>query len=164
MAGKSTVMRQVALICVLAQMGAFVPATDAPRELPEEEIIRGVVAEIDGRRYRWNPDELPKRALPVRPAQLISSFSSLTLCLLLCAVSPLFRRDGTVMMLGFAGYAVMRFVLELVRVDEGGQFGTSLSISQWVSLAVLACSVAGLVWIYHRPANGPLQPQRAAET
>ena len=34
----------------------------------------------------------------------------------------------------FAGYAILRFVLELIRVDESGQFGTSLSISLQVRL------------------------------
>jgi phosphatidylglycerol:prolipoprotein diacylglycerol transferase len=29
---------------------------------------------------------------------------------------------------------VLRFLEEIVRVDEGGQFGTELSIAQWVSI------------------------------
>lgn len=52
------------------------------------------------------------------------------------------------MFVGFASYAVLRFVLEIVRVDEAGQFNTSLSISQWVSLVVFLLSVMGLVWVY----------------
>ena len=59
------------------------------------------------------------------------------------------------MMLGFASYAILRFVLELVRVDESGQFGTTLSISQWVSVVVFTGSLIGLGLIYrsklHRP-------------
>jgi len=81
------------------------------------------------------------------------------LCLSLCGLSMFVLRDGTVMMLGFAAYAILRFVLELVRVDEGGQFGTDLSISQWVSLIVFACSMVGLWWIYRTPQVAPLQPQ-----
>jgi phosphatidylglycerol:prolipoprotein diacylglycerol transferase len=138
------------------------PREAAPRDIPAEDVRTGVIATIDGKRYRWSPDELPENALPVQPAQLISSFSALGLCLLLCLVS--FHRDGTVMMLGFAGYAVLRFVLELVRVDEGGQFGTSLSISQWVSVVVLGLSITGLVWIYSKPNQPVLQPTRSAKT
>jgi phosphatidylglycerol:prolipoprotein diacylglycerol transferase len=140
----------------------------ARRDVPKEEAKTGVIATINGRRYRWSPDELPERALPVQPAQLISSFTALALCLVLCLVS--FRRDGTVMMLGFAGYAVLRFVLEMVRVDEGGQFGTSLSISQWVSVVVLCLSIVGLIWIYRNPRARVLQvspstkPERATRS
>ena len=51
------------------------------------------------------------------------------------------------MMFGFSAYALLRFGLEIVRVDELGQFGTGLSISQIVSLVVLILSVSGAVWI-----------------
>ncbi len=85
----------------------------ASREIPKEDALPGVVATIDGKRYRWGPDELPDRALPVYPAQLISSGSALLLCLVLCGLSLCRFRDGTIMMLGFAGYANLRFVLEL---------------------------------------------------
>jgi phosphatidylglycerol:prolipoprotein diacylglycerol transferase len=56
------------------------------------------------------------------------------------------------MFLGFAAYAILRFVLEWVRVDEAGQFGTALSISQWVSVMVLISSIAGLMWVCVRQA------------
>jgi phosphatidylglycerol:prolipoprotein diacylglycerol transferase len=131
----------------------------APRSIPKEDAATGVIATIDGQRYRWGPDELPARALPVYPTQLISSVSGLLLCLGLCSLPMRRMRDGTVMMLGFAGYAILRFVLELIRVDEAGQFGTSLSISQWVSLVVLASSLTGLAWLYWSPRSAPVQTQ-----
>jgi phosphatidylglycerol:prolipoprotein diacylglycerol transferase len=131
----------------------------APRSIPKEDAATGVIATIDGKRYRWGTDELPTRALPVYPTQLISSVSGLLLCLGLCSLPTGRMRDGSVMMLGFAGYAIMRFVLELIRVDEAGQFGTSLSISQWVSLVVLACSVTGLAWLYWSPRSATVQTQ-----
>jgi len=43
-------------------------------------------------------------------------------------------------------YPISRFVLELIRNDEGGQFGTDLTISQWVSLLTIACGVALFLW------------------
>ena len=54
------------------------------------------------------------------------------------------RRPGILMLVGFIAYGVLRIVLEWIRVDEKGQFGTSLSISQWVSLVVIAASLVTL--------------------
>lgn len=121
---------------------------NADRSIPAEDVQAGAFVSVDNRRIRWTPDELPQRSLPVRAAQVISSVSSIALCVLLCAISSIKLREGTVMVMGFASYAILRFVLEIVRVDEAGQFGTALSISQWVSVAVLVASVAGLAWIY----------------
>ncbi len=133
------------------------PFEQASRDIPKEDALSGVIATIDGKRYRWGPDELPARALPVYPAQLISSICALLLCLTLCGLSSRRLRDGAIMMLGFAGYAIIRFVLEIVRVDEAGQFGTSLSISQWVSIVVFVGSMAGLGWLYFSPRSTKIQ-------
>jgi phosphatidylglycerol:prolipoprotein diacylglycerol transferase len=129
----------------------FTPLATASRRIPGEDVRKGVIVTVDAVRHRWTPAQLPQQALPVYAVQLLSSVSSLLLCLGLCGLSRIGFRDGTVMMLGFAAYAVLRFVLELVRVDEAGQFGTNLSISQWVSLIVLAGSSVGLWWNYRTP-------------
>jgi phosphatidylglycerol:prolipoprotein diacylglycerol transferase len=142
----------------------FTPLETASRKIPKEDARTGVIATIDGKRYRWSPEQLPDRALPVYAAQLLSSVSSLVLCLLLCGVSVFKYREGTVMMLGFAAYAVVRFVLEWVRVDELGQFGTDLSISQWVSMLVFGFSMLGLWWIYRTPQTATMQPQTSSGT
>jgi phosphatidylglycerol:prolipoprotein diacylglycerol transferase len=142
----------------------FTPLEAASRKIPKEDARTGVIATIDGKRYRWSPDQLPDRALPVHAAQLLSSVSSLVLCLLLCGLSVFKYREGTVMMLGFAAYAVVRFVLEWVRVDELGQFGTDLSISQWVSMVVFSFSILGLWWIYRTPQTATMQPQASSGT
>ena len=63
------------------------------------------------------------------------------------ALSRIRLKDGMLMMVGFAAYAVLRFGLEIVRVDELGQFGTELSISQIVSLVVFSLAIAGVLWI-----------------
>ena len=125
----------------------------APRDVPVEQAGRGLAVSIDGRVLRWSPEELPDRALPVQAAQLISSGSALLLTLLLLGLSPRIRRTGVLMFVGFAGYAILRFVLEWVRVDEAGQFGTALSISQWVSIAVLTVSLCGLGWLFSQSAG-----------
>ena len=69
------------------------------------------------------------------------------MCVLLCSLSRIRLKDGMLMMVGFAAYAVLRFGLEIVRVDELGQFGTELSISQIVSLVVFSLAIAGGLWI-----------------
>lgn len=137
----------------------FTPLQTASREIPREEALTGLIATVDGRRFRWGPEELPDRALPVYGAQILSSVTALLLCFSLCAISWWNHRDGVVMMVGFAAYAVVRFVLEVVRVDEAGQFGTALSISQWVSVFVFSASMLGLWWIYRSPPNASLNAQ-----
>lgn len=124
--------------------------SEATLRIPSGNVRGGVVAVIDGTEHRWRPEQLPDRALPVYAVQLLSSLSSLALCLTLCGLSLFFTREGTIMMLGFASYAVLRFVLEMVRVDEGGQFGTSFSISQWVSIVVFVLCIVGLIFVYRR--------------
>jgi phosphatidylglycerol:prolipoprotein diacylglycerol transferase len=43
------------------------------------------------------------------------------------------------------GYGISRILEEFIRVDESGQFGTSLSISQWISLVGILVGVVILV-------------------
>ncbi len=89
---------------------------------------------------------LPPRSLPVHPTQLYSSINALLLCLFLLSVEPFARRDGTVFALMLTIYPINRFLLEIIRTDEADVFGTGMSISQNVSLLVLA-SVA-VVWCF----------------
>ncbi len=51
------------------------------------------------------------------------------------------------MLIGFASYAVLRFVMEILRNDEPGQFGTTLTIAQWVSIVVFSLSMLAFVWL-----------------
>lgn len=130
--------------------GNFAPNPDADQLLdrPKEDILPGWWFKANGRTHVFKPDQLPQQSLPVRAAQPISSISSLALCLLLCTASLFISRTGVLMFLGFASYAILRFVLEIVRVDEAGQFNTSLTISQWVSVAVFTLSIMGLAWLW----------------
>lgn len=114
---------------------------------PAEDAPFGLVAVVDGKDQYWSAADLPPRALPVLATQIFSSLGGLALCLALCVFSRGSYRDGVVMCTGFAGYAVMRFVMEILRSDEPGQFGTALTISQWVSILVFAIAIASLMWI-----------------
>ena len=100
----------------------------------------------DGETYEWAIEQLPQRSLPVHPTQLYSAMNAFSLCLVLVAWFPFRRRDGEILALMLTLYPISRFVLEAIRTDEGGRFGTGLTISQIVSLAMLLAA-AGL-WVY----------------
>jgi phosphatidylglycerol:prolipoprotein diacylglycerol transferase len=100
----------------------------------------------DGRRAGWNLSELPDRSGPLHPTQIYSSVNAALLALLLWAYFPFRRRDGEVFALMLSIYPVTRFLLERIRIDEPGQWGTGLTISQWVSLGIFA--LGALLWVY----------------
>ncbi|MBL7040115.1 MAG: prolipoprotein diacylglyceryl transferase [Pirellulaceae bacterium] len=83
---------------------------------------------------------LPPRSKPVHPTQIYSAISAAVLCLLLWAYYPFRRRDGEVMALLLTLYPITRFLLEIIRNDEPGRFGTSLTVSQIISLAIFAAA------------------------
>lgn len=81
-------------------------------------------------------------SLPIHPTQLYSVIDGALLCLLTLAYYPVRSRDGSVVTLALLTYPVTRFFIERLRGDEMGQFGTSLTISQWISLLMLAGGIA----------------------
>ena len=52
------------------------------------------------------------------PVQLYESAAALLLCGALLALQPRWRRDGTMALSGFAGYAVLAFGLQFLRADS----------------------------------------------
>jgi len=78
---------------------------------------------------------------PLHPTQLYDSISGMLLCLVTLAYYPFRRRTGEVLALGWIAYPINRFMIEFLRSDEAGQFGTSLTIAQWVSLGLFASGV-----------------------
>ena len=132
------------------QPDAYGSRVDAPRDVPVESIPMGVIVETDRDTVTIPASRMPPRALPVFPAQVVSSLGGLALFLALNLIPAGRFRDGTVMIAGFVGYAVLRFGMEWIRVDEAGQFGTSLTISQWVSVVVLVGSLIGFAALRYR--------------
>lgn len=87
---------------------------------------------------------------PLHPSQLYSSAAAF---LLAFATAWYFRRrpqNGAVLGLALLAYPVTRFLIEFVRGDEPGQFGTSLTISQWVSLVMFAGGLVYVWWLRRR--------------
>ena len=96
-------------------------------------------------------------SLPVHPAQIYAAIDAAILALLACLASatPLARRDGQVFALVLTLHPISRLLLEAIRVDEPPALGTPLSISQLVSLVLLALAAALWWWTSRQPPAGP---------
>ncbi len=81
--------------------------------------------------------QAPRHSLGVYPTQTIAAINAALLCALLWFYFPFRRYHGRVFAMLLVLYAITRFLIELIRRDELGQFGTSLTISQWVSFLML---------------------------
>ncbi len=100
--------------------------------------------QIDHQSKILSSDVLPAWSLPVHPSQVYSAVDSFLLCLLIVCLQPWVKRDGQAFFTAVGLHGVARFTLELIRSDEMGKFGTSLTIAQWISLCGIA--VALLAW------------------
>ncbi|MBB3208509.1 phosphatidylglycerol:prolipoprotein diacylglycerol transferase [Rhodopirellula rubra] len=141
----------------------------APPDIPAEDALPGLAVLRDGELVaRIPPDQLPSRAAPVWATQIISSVMAAVMLVVLLILERIMhasgvRIDGILMLCGFIAYAVLRIVLEWVRVDEEGQFGTSLSISQWVSLGVIIASAIALVFRFRSGDPDHHEPSKVAD-
>jgi phosphatidylglycerol:prolipoprotein diacylglycerol transferase len=88
----------------------------------------------------------PARSLPVHPTQLYSAIDAGLLGWLLWSLYPFRSRDGQVVALLLTIHPITRFLLEIIRTDEPAVFGTGMSISQNISLVLLAMGIA--LWSY----------------
>ncbi|MEM7783265.1 MAG: prolipoprotein diacylglyceryl transferase family protein [Planctomycetota bacterium] len=118
-------------------------------QFPESEVIRFVKSsdnptspELKGKkdgmivtdRLGSVPVDLPERSRPTHPTQVYSSVNAFLLFLTLWFLWTVRKRDGQVFGLMLILYSISRFLIEIIRKDETGQFGTELTISQWVSI------------------------------
>jgi phosphatidylglycerol:prolipoprotein diacylglycerol transferase len=88
----------------------------------------------------------PPYSLPVHPAQLYSAITAALIGWVLWSYYPFRRRDGQVIALMCVIYPISRFLEEIIRTDEPAVFGTGLSISQNISLAVFVAGIG--LWFY----------------
>jgi len=103
-------------------------------------------------------DQVAARSLPLHPSQLYDALSGLLLAILTFAYYPWRRRTGEVVAVGWLAYPINRFMIEFLRADEPGQFGTSLTIAQWVSLGLFAAGVAFILTLkYWSPGRQPIE-------
>lgn len=97
---------------------------------------------------------------PLHPTQIYSAIDGFLICAITLAYYPYRQRNGSVFGVALLIYPTTRFLIELLRGDEYGQFGTSLTISQWVSIGVILCGIVYNVVLWGLPAQG--RPLRAA--
>jgi phosphatidylglycerol---prolipoprotein diacylglyceryl transferase len=90
-------------------------------------------------------------SVPIHPAQLYSAITAALIGWVLWTYYPFRRRDGQVIGLMLALYPVSRFLEEIIRTDEPAVFGTGLSISQNISLAVFVTGIGLLVYLAKQP-------------
>jgi phosphatidylglycerol:prolipoprotein diacylglycerol transferase len=102
-------------------------------------------------------------SLPVHPAQLYASIDAAILAALAVCTTPLFRRDGAVFALVLTLHPMSRLLLEAIRVDEPPALGTPFSISQLVSLVLLALAGGLWWWLFRQPPRRPDVPGEPAD-
>jgi phosphatidylglycerol:prolipoprotein diacylglycerol transferase len=105
---------------------------------------------IAGQTYLLNP-ELPRHSLPVHPIQLYASLNAGLIAAFLFFLWPNVARDGLVLGAWLVMCGTSRMLEEWIRIDEIGQFGTSLTISQWISLLGMAGGLMVLGYCWQRP-------------
>jgi phosphatidylglycerol---prolipoprotein diacylglyceryl transferase len=105
-----------------------------------------VILDDENNRYTIPLETLPAQSYPIHPTQLYSALNAFLIFAVLLLYHPFRRGDGETFAMLLIMYSPTRFLLEQIRSDEYGKFGTEITISQWVSLAVLACGIALLIW------------------
>jgi len=101
--------------------------------------------QVDSRQFQLAGVAMPRRSIAVHPSQIYAAVSGLMLCIWTIFFSMIVKRTGMVIGAGLIAYGVQRIIEEIIRVDEAGQFGTSLSIAQWISLAGILLGIGLIV-------------------
>jgi phosphatidylglycerol:prolipoprotein diacylglycerol transferase len=94
----------------------------------------------------WTLPEALPRSQPIHPAQIYSAIDCFLLLFFLLAYEPFQRRTGEVLALFLTITPITRFLLEEIRTDESGMFGTRFSISQLISIAAIVG--AAILWAF----------------
>ncbi|MDO8527477.1 MAG: prolipoprotein diacylglyceryl transferase [Deltaproteobacteria bacterium] len=97
-----------------------------------------------------NPGSLAPPGIPLSPTQLIDSGGEFVIFLALAWLLKHKKFDGQIFSLYLIGYAVLRFVNEMLRgdVERGFVFQTEISTSQFIAMILFAIGVA--LYIYKR--------------
>lgn len=98
---------------------------------------------------------------PLHPTQLYSSFDGFFIAGLTLWYHRYRRVPGDVFGLALLLSSMTRFLIEFVRGDEFGQGGTTLTISQLISLALLATGIGLQVYLARVAAGKPALPRKA---
>ena len=108
-------------------------------------------------------DNWPGRSLPIHPTQLYSALDAGLLALVLWVLYPFRRKDGEIFALLITVHPITRFLLESIRTDETGQFGTDLTISQWISIGILVAGAGFWYYVEKQPRGSALPRMTKSE-
>lgn len=114
--------------------------------------------EINGKWFRLYPDDFPRKSLRVHPAQIYASISAFLLFLWSASIPNWHLRSGLVFGSGLIAYGILRVLEEIIRVDEAGQFGTQLSIAQWISILGITSGIILIILAFRRPSTVAITP------
>ena len=115
-----------------------------------EEIVYLIRQGKKENRFVFGREQIPERSLAVHPTQLYSSVNAFFVFLFLWFYFPSRKRDGQVIALLMIIYPIGRFLLEMIRSDELGQFGTELTISQHTSIYSIVGGILLLLYGFLR--------------
>jgi phosphatidylglycerol---prolipoprotein diacylglyceryl transferase len=109
-----------------------------------------LVVERDGQQVSL-PSFTP-RSLGLHPTQLYESVSMGLLMLFLISYYPFRRHDGQVFVLLIVGYAIHRFLNEIIRNDTPVE-GFQMTLSQNLSVLMLVSAIALELWLRYTQEN-----------
>ncbi len=89
---------------------------------------------------------------PLHPTQIYSSIDGFMIAMITSWYFGHRRRNGEVLAVALVIYPMTRFCMELLRADEGGKFGTTLTISQWISILLFLFNIGFMIYLSRRPA------------
>ncbi|MBW3540295.1 MAG: prolipoprotein diacylglyceryl transferase [Planctomycetes bacterium] len=99
---------------------------------------------------------------PLHPTQIYSSINAFVLAGVCAILVRKWLRPGLVMAFAWVAYPISRFLIEFLRGDEMGKFGTELTISQWYSLALFASGLVFTIWLGERSLRESPSAERVA--
>jgi len=126
----------------------------ATRHRPDDATPLVTMKLPNGNVVGWRISQLPASSLPVQPTQLFSSINAALLSAVLWFAFPFRNRNGQIFALLLILYPITRFLLEIIRTDETGALGTSLTISQLVSLVLITAAIGLWVLVQRSPRLG----------
>ena len=118
------------------------------QEIPDK-IVYLIENEKNRAEIEFSADSIPPVSRPVHPTQVYSSINAILVFCFLWFYFPSRTRDGQVIGLLMIIYPIGRFLLEMIRSDELGQFGTQLTISQLTSLGSVVGGLALLIYGFY---------------
>ena len=88
----------------------------------------------------------------LHPTQIYSSIDGFMIAIITSWYFWRRRRNGEVLAVALIIYPVTRFCMELLRADEVGKFGTTLTISQWISISLFLVNIPYMIYLSRQPA------------